>query len=119
MANMVDRPQSLQDYLHDQLSWFDLEPEVRQLADKIIYNLDPNGYLQGRLEDLIEPDAGPSGSRWRTGPGDRPALDPPGVGARNERECLLLQLTPGMPFYEELKRWSPAIWKTSRITACR
>ena len=26
MANMTARPQSLQDYLHDQLGWFDLEP---------------------------------------------------------------------------------------------
>ena len=26
MANMEDRPQSLQDYLHDQLGWFDLDP---------------------------------------------------------------------------------------------
>src|SRR5436190_9340527 len=59
MANMVARPQSLQDYLHDQLGWFDLDPAVRQMADRIIYNLDANGYLQGRLEDLVEPDAPP------------------------------------------------------------
>ena len=31
------------------------------------------------------------------------ALDPPGVGARDLKECLLLQLTPGMPFYDELR----------------
>src|SRR5207247_2263751 len=55
MANMVDRPESLQDYLHHQLSWFDLDTDVRQLADKIIYNLDANGLLQGQLEDLLEP----------------------------------------------------------------
>jgi hypothetical protein len=30
-------------------------------------------------------------------------LDPPGVGARNLKECLLLQLTPGLLFYEELQ----------------
>ena len=30
-------------------------------------------------------------------------LDPPGVAARDLRECLLLQLTPGMPHYEQLK----------------
>ena len=29
-------------------------------------------------------------------------FDPPGVGARNLKECLLLQLTPGLLFYEEL-----------------
>ena len=30
-------------------------------------------------------------------------LDPPGVGARTLKECLLLQLLPGMPYYEELR----------------
>ena len=45
MANMVARPQSLQDYLHDQLGWFDLAPDLRAMADRIIYNLDSNGYL--------------------------------------------------------------------------
>ena len=30
-------------------------------------------------------------------------LDPPGVGARDLKECLLLQLTPGMDYYEQLK----------------
>ncbi len=30
-------------------------------------------------------------------------LDPPGVGARDLRECLLLQLLPGMPYYEQLR----------------
>jgi RNA polymerase sigma-54 factor len=31
-------------------------------------------------------------------------LDPPGVGARTLKECLTLQLIPGMPFYDELKK---------------
>jgi RNA polymerase sigma-54 factor len=30
-------------------------------------------------------------------------MDPPGVGARDLKECLLLQLQPGMPYYEELR----------------
>ena len=68
MANMAARPQSLQDYLHDQLGWFDLEPGLRTMADRIIYNLDTNGYLQGRLEDLLGPDAGEEDWPWRNGP---------------------------------------------------
>ncbi len=31
------------------------------------------------------------------------SLDPPGIAARDLRECLLLQLTPDIPYYEELK----------------
>ncbi len=55
MANMVSRPITLQDHLHDQLSYFDLSEEVSLYCDRIIYNLDKNGYLQGRLEDLLDP----------------------------------------------------------------
>ena len=104
MANMAARPQSLQDYLHDQLGWFDLEPALRAMADRIIYNLDTNGYLQGRLEDLLGPDAGEEElALARRALALVQKLDPPGVGARDLRECLLLQLVPGVPHYEELR----------------
>ena len=104
MANMVARPQSLQDYLHDQLGWFDLDANVRAMCDRIIYNLDANGYLQGRLEDLLDPTAGSEQlilAEQALALVQR--LDPPGVAARDLRECLLAQLTPGMPHYDELK----------------
>ncbi len=104
MANMVARPQSLQDYLHDQLSWFEIEPGLRAMADRIIYNLDSNGYMQGRLEDLLGPDAGEEDlALARRALGLVQKLDPPGVGARDLRECLLLQLQPGVPYYEQLR----------------
>ena len=57
MANAVARPQTLQDYLHDQVSWFDLDADLKQLVDRIIYNLDSDGRLQGQLSDLLPPDA--------------------------------------------------------------
>lgn len=104
MANMTARPQSLQDYLHDQLGWFELEPGVRAMADRIIYNLDSNGYLPGSLEDLLGPEATPDDlDRARQALAIVQKLDPPGVAARDLRECLLLQLTPGMPYYEQLR----------------
>jgi RNA polymerase sigma-54 factor len=104
MANMVARPQTLQDYLHDQLSWFDVPLELRTMADRIIYNLDTNGYLQGRLEDLLGPDASPEDlDIARRALALVQKLDPPGVGARDLRECLLLQLVPGMEYFEQLR----------------
>ncbi len=104
MANMVARPQSLQDYLHDQLGWFNLSSELRAMCDRIIYNLDANGYFQSRLEDLVEPNAGSEQlSLAQQALSIVQKLDPPGVAARDLRECLLLQLTPGMPNYEQLK----------------
>ncbi|MEN6451470.1 MAG: RNA polymerase factor sigma-54 [Thermoguttaceae bacterium] len=104
MANMAERPQSLHDYLHDQLSWFDLDPALRAMADRIIYNLDTNGYLQGRLEDLLGPEASAEDlSLAQQALRLVQRLDPPGVGARDVRECLLLQLIPGVPHYEQLR----------------
>jgi RNA polymerase sigma-54 factor len=40
MANMLARPESFVDYLHHQLSWFEIEEPVRRMADRIIYSLD-------------------------------------------------------------------------------
>ena len=103
MANMAARPQSLQDYLHDQLSWSDLSVDLRSMADKIIYNLDSNGYLQSSLHDLLGADATEEQlATIEEALQIVQGLDPPGVGAHDLRECLLLQLTPGMPYYEQL-----------------
>ena len=52
MANMVARPESLRDYLHHQLSWFEMDDAVRRMAERIIYSLDTNGYLKTPLEEL-------------------------------------------------------------------
>jgi RNA polymerase sigma-54 factor len=74
------------------------------MADRIIYNLDSNGYLQGRLEDLLGPNAGEEDlALAQQALSLVQKLDPPGVGARDLRECLLMQLTPGMPHYEHLQ----------------
>ena len=105
MANMIARPQSLQDYLRDQLGWFEIEPDLRAMCERIIYNLDTNGYLQGRLEDLLGLDADEGrSSPWPSGPwpwcrsSTRPAW-PPAI-SRNACSC---NLTPGMPFFEQLQ----------------
>ncbi len=104
MANMAARPQSLHDYLHDQLGWFDVDPDVRSMADRIIYNLDSNGYLKTPLEELVDPDAEASQLELASQAlALVQKLDPPGVGARDLKECLLLQLAPGTPYYEELR----------------
>jgi RNA polymerase sigma-54 factor len=104
MANMVSRPQSLQDYLRDQLGWFEIDPALRAMCERIIYSLDSNGYLQGRLEDML----GLEATKEDHALAERALamvqkLDPLGVGARSFQECLLLQLIPGMPYYEQMQ----------------
>ena len=55
MANMLARPETLVDYLHHQLSWFEIDDAVRRMAERIIYSLDTNGYLKTPLEELLPP----------------------------------------------------------------
>lgn len=113
MANISARPESLADYLHHQLSWFEIESEVRQMAERIVYSLDSNGYLKTPLEEIIPPttaNLNGNAEQYRTAQlelAERAlavvqSLDPPGVGARTLRECLLLQLNPKMPHREQL-----------------
>jgi len=105
MANMAERPETLSDHLHDQLSNYDLTDAERQAADKVIYNLDINGYLPMPLEELVDPDGPPEQL-----PQLQKALlvvqgmDPPGVGARDLKECLLLQIRPETPNVRQLRR---------------
>jgi RNA polymerase sigma-54 factor len=105
MANMQERPETLCDHLHEQLALADLPEEERQAADRIIYNLDANGYLPMPLVDLVDPD-GPPGQLARL---ERAlevvqSLEPAGVAARDLRECLLLQVRPDLPDAEDLRR---------------
>jgi RNA polymerase sigma-54 factor len=108
MANMVERPETLCDHLHEQLSNYDLSPAVRQAADKIIYNLDANGYLQLPLEELVDADA-PEGQPAQLTHLEAAlrivqSMDPTGVGARDLRECLLLQIPATSPHAGRLRR---------------
>ena len=104
MQNMASRPRSLQDDLEEQISFLDSDPTVRALADYIIHNLDENGYLNISLTEVIRDFPGDA-----TFPQAEEALamvqklDPPGVGARNLRECLLLQVTPDTPCHDILQ----------------
>ncbi len=82
---------NLYEMLRTQLLCQPLAEEERRLALAIIDHLEPSGYLEFPLEAL----AGELGAGVE--PMERALrlvqqLDPPGVGARNLRECLMLQL---------------------------
>jgi RNA polymerase sigma-54 factor len=105
MQNMAGRPRSFHDQLVDQLSFFDVDPNERALAEYIIYNLDENGYLTLELAEVAR-DFGGSATLEQAESALRlvQKLDPPGVGARNLPECLLLQLTPDVPHHDVLRQ---------------
>jgi RNA polymerase sigma-54 factor len=114
MANMLARPETLVDYLHHQFSWFEVDDAVRRMAERIIYSLDSNGYLKTPLEELLPPLSAELNGDLESHRAAQLAiaeealrvvqrLDPPGVGARTLKECLMLQLKPGMLYYDELR----------------
>jgi len=84
-------PQSLYDALHLQLGCQPLSEEEQRLGELLIRHLDEYGYLETPLEALAA-QAGVSVQQLEAALRVIQRLDPPGVGARNLRECLLLQL---------------------------
>ena len=104
MQNMASRPRSLHDDLADQLGFLDSGPTVRALAEYIIHNLNDSGFLTLELPEVIRDFGGEATmDQAREALELVQRLDPPGVGARNLKECLLLQLTPGTPNREVLQ----------------
>jgi len=127
----------LGDHLRDQVSLLELSPRQSALADEFIGNIQDDGYLACPLEEILSgvndaitkmaEEAGRDDDELPLYTmaeaeemlGVIQSLDPPGVGARDLRECLMLQLREAgleqsVPFrlvrdcYDELinHRWS-------------
>ncbi|HUF26260.1 MAG TPA: RNA polymerase factor sigma-54 [Gemmatimonadaceae bacterium] len=129
----------LGDHLRDQVTLLDLDPRQMLLADEFIGNINEDGYLACSLEEIIQgindvvmraleasdrEEDDEDARLYSMGEADEmlatvQKLDPPGVGARDLRECLMLQLRDAgleqsVPFrlvrdcFEELinHRWS-------------
>ncbi|HEY2064333.1 MAG TPA: RNA polymerase factor sigma-54, partial [Gemmatimonadaceae bacterium] len=100
----------LSDHLRDQVSLLDLSPRQMYLADEFIGNINEDGYLACGLEKIVEgvnesvqkaaeeAEREIAPAQLYTMPEAEEmlaivqSLDPPGVGARDLRECLMLQL---------------------------
>ena len=93
MQNTAARPMSLQDFLFNQFNLLDITPEQRLIAENVIYNIDDNGYLQSSLDEIAAASNNALTPVVESVLKHVQTLDPPGVGARDLRECLLLQLT--------------------------
>lgn len=96
---------SLEDHLSSQLALFDLDERTRVICENIIANMDWRGYLVYPIEEIVASMEGDV----RIEEGQEALrvvqqLEPPGVGARDLSECLLLQLDEEQPSYELLKK---------------
>jgi len=109
ISNVTTRPQSLQEYLLEQIGFFGVVHEIREFAEFIIQNLDHNGRLTNSLGEPVS--LGELIQVYGKSIGERDAqaalaliqrLDPPGVGARDAKECLLLQVKEDTPHRDVL-----------------
>lgn len=88
---------TFQDMLHSQLGLRNLDDHQMVLADNILGNLDDSGYLRRSLPSIVN-DLAFTQNIITTETALEEVLrvvqdfDPPGVGARDLRECLLLQI---------------------------
>jgi RNA polymerase sigma-54 factor len=87
----LSQPQTLPDHLRSQLSVSLIPDNVRDAAESIIGNLDEDGYISSPLDEIATL-GGHSAAEMEAGLKAVQSLEPSGVGARDVRECLLLQL---------------------------
>jgi DNA-directed RNA polymerase specialized sigma54-like protein len=83
--------QSLQEYLLEQVRFTELTPEQREVSELLIGNIDDRGYLTAQPEELTF-STGFSTERILEVLSVLQSFEPPGVGARDLRECLMLQM---------------------------
>jgi RNA polymerase sigma-54 factor len=104
MLNMAARPQSLQDYLNDQVAFLDADEAEAELIRYLISNTDDRGYLATPLEEIARTlgEAVPH-SRLEQALAKLQKMEPLGVGARTVEECLLLQVTNETPYREVVR----------------
>jgi len=94
IKNAAAPPQSLHDCLTEQWRLVDAEEPVKKAGSAIIDYIDARGYLSVPLEQLHNKDQkGFTPDHLKEALRLVQQMDPPGIGARDLRECLLLQMT--------------------------
>ncbi|WP_312195791.1 RNA polymerase factor sigma-54 [Epilithonimonas vandammei] len=96
--SLLTEGQTLYDYLLEQIRLSNIDEEDLKIAEYIIGNLDTDGYLRREIKSIVD-DLAFSQGVYTTQEKVTDILenyvqklDPPGVGARDLRECLLLQI---------------------------
>ena len=87
----------LSDILNDQLAMRSLSPKKEALCKYIIGTIEDDGYMRRELNDIVDDLAFSLGILVEESDLKEileivQSMDPPGVGARNLQECLLIQI---------------------------
>ena len=89
--NIVTKAATLQEYVLDQAREVDFSPQELKMAEQLAGNIDDRGYLTITIEELCEKES----FDLDTTEGVLDTMqhfEPPGVAARDLKECLLIQL---------------------------
>jgi RNA polymerase sigma-54 factor len=110
--NTFSVKQSFTQSLQEQLGYRNLNEQQRTIASFIIGSLDDDGYLRRDIESLVDDLAFRAGIETTADEVERmlkviQEFEPSGVGARDLRECLMLQL--------EDKKQTPAVQNALRV----
>ena len=94
MANLRAPGDSLQDEVLHQWAFTDVDPIVAEAGRSLIASLSPDGLLETPLEDIAAeaPDGVDVAALELALAELHRIVDPPGIGARSLKECLLLQV---------------------------
>jgi len=115
--NFLSQPTTLSDHLAWQLGALTLDKHLQDASEYVIGNLDEDGYLASSEEELVEAlshfrESGPGEERKVGAESDLALihraidlvqhLDPAGVGARDLRECLMIQIAAQQHEFKQL-----------------
>jgi len=98
IENTLTREPDLYDHLLSQIHLSDFAPREREIAEVIVGNLDPDGFLVASLDEIRDLGGGsPDEPAWseeevRAALEKVRRLDPPGIACGDLKESLLLQL---------------------------
>ena len=108
--DILTKKNDLQSHLQWQLNFSDLTDEEKEIGNFIIGNLNRDGFLDASIED-IETTTACSTEMAERMVSVIQEMDPAGVGARDVKECLLLQLQR-LGLGDSL---APGLWKSISI----
>ena len=115
--NFLSQPTTLSDHLEWQLGSLSLDPGLREAAEFVVGNLSEDGYLAASEDELAaafreipesleaekrEAEKAATAELLRRGIDLVQHLDPAGVGARDLRECLLIQIAAQQHEYSQV-----------------
>lgn len=99
MANTADRAKPVNEQLTEQWGLVEVDEPLRELGDLIVSYIEDDGFLRTPLETIADrAPARPDGSKPTIAELEKALhavqllLEPAGIGARDSRECLLLQI---------------------------